>query len=140
MFFRIRVCYHEAAHFLCGYCVGLPVKTYGLGSDGNPQVEFFDTKTGDLPDSQKGQGVEFNEAQVAKLAVVSMAGAVGEALEMEEAKGGENDLIALQNIFGRSEEFMGAAKQQEVRVSRGGLISGRGFLLCKTLTRSAFCR
>ena len=42
-----------------------------------------------------------------------MAGAVGEALSCKDgAKGGDQDLIALQDIFGRSKEFIGAAKQQ----------------------------
>ncbi|GMH55213.1 hypothetical protein TL16_g01850, partial [Triparma laevis f. inornata] len=101
---RERICYHEAAHFLCGYLVGLPVKSYGVGEDGYPFVEFFDTKMGDLRE----------EENVSKLAVVSMAGSVGEAIKLETAKGGDNDLLALQSIFSKSEEFIGAAKQQEI--------------------------
>jgi len=111
---RERICYHEAAHFLCGYLVGLPVKSYGVGEDGYPFVEFFDTKMGDLREEENGRKVEFEMEQVSKLAVVSMAGSVGEAIKLETAKGGDNDLLALQSIFSKSEEFIGAAKQQEI--------------------------
>ena len=67
---RRRVCYHEAAHFLCGYVVGLPIKSYEASTSA-PRVEFFDTSTGDAP----GGPNSFDDEQVAQLAVVSMAGA-----------------------------------------------------------------
>merc|ERR1719506_1415442 len=107
---RRRVCYHEAAHFLCGYVVGLPIKSYEASTSA-PRVEFFDTSTGDAP----GGPNSFDDEQVAQLAVVSMAGAVGEALSCEGgAKGGDQDLIALQDVFSRSKEFIGAVKQREM--------------------------
>jgi hypothetical protein len=41
-----RVAAHEAAHFLCGYVCGLPVKSIQMSPA--PQVEFFATPEGDL--------------------------------------------------------------------------------------------
>ena len=41
-------------------------------------------------------------------------GAVGEVLEFDNCKGGSNDLIFLQDVFKKSEEFIGAKKQQDI--------------------------
>mmetsp|Transcript_11114 Transcript_11114/g.22624 ORF Transcript_11114/g.22624 Transcript_11114/m.22624 type:complete len:88 (-) Transcript_11114:145-408(-) len=43
-----------------------------------------------------------------------MSGSVAEIMAYGKASGGENDLLELQNCFRRSEEFIGAAKQQDL--------------------------
>mmetsp|Transcript_18090 Transcript_18090/g.37075 ORF Transcript_18090/g.37075 Transcript_18090/m.37075 type:complete len:438 (+) Transcript_18090:185-1498(+) len=105
---RERICRHEAGHFLCGYLCGLPVKGYEVNGDtGVACVEFH---TGGNADS-KG---ELSNDDIAALAVVAMSGSVAEIMAYGKASGGENDLLELQNCFRRSEEFIGAAKQQDL--------------------------
>lgn len=100
---RKRVIAHEAAHLICGYYAGLPVVDYKV-EDGEPRVEFG------LPDTKN---LPFTE--VSKLSVVAMAGSVGEvAGGFETAKGGEGDLMVLQGAMSGCEEFLGAAKQQDM--------------------------
>mmetsp|Transcript_6282 Transcript_6282/g.9661 ORF Transcript_6282/g.9661 Transcript_6282/m.9661 type:complete len:388 (+) Transcript_6282:90-1253(+) len=104
-----RICRHESAHFLCGYLCGLPVKDYTMLEDtGIPCVEFHSSSNGDAVNR------EYTADEVATLSVVAMSGSVGEILKYENAKGGENDLIGLQDIFRKSQDFIGAAKQQEL--------------------------
>lgn len=104
-----RICRHESAHFLCGYLCGLPVKEYTMLEDtGIPCVEFHSSSNGDAVSR------EYTADEVATLSVVAMSGSVGEILKYENAKGGENDLIGLQDIFRKSQDFIGAAKQQEL--------------------------
>ena len=43
-----------------------------------------------------------------------MSGAVAEAISFKTAKGGNADLTELQNIFRKSEQFLGAEKQQDM--------------------------
>lgn len=102
-----RVCRHEAAHFLCGYVCGLPIKSYSVNDLGVPCVEFYTSGEGNI-------AREYSPEEVAIMAVVAMSGSVAEALQFEEAKGGQNDLIELNGIFSRSSEFMGAEKQQDM--------------------------
>mmetsp|Transcript_6232 Transcript_6232/g.14106 ORF Transcript_6232/g.14106 Transcript_6232/m.14106 type:complete len:402 (-) Transcript_6232:62-1267(-) len=102
---RERICRHEAGHFLCGYLCGLPVKNYAVGDTGVPCVEFH-TNAADAP--------QLSEDALAALSVVAMSGSVAEIMEYESAKGGENDLLELQNCFRKSKEFIGAAKQQDL--------------------------
>jgi len=102
---RERICAHEAGHFLCGYLCGLPIKSYNAGDSGVPCVEFFTDAT-----TSKG----FTEDEISAITVVAMSGSVGEIIAKGKASGGENDLRELDNCFRRSEEFIGAAKQQEL--------------------------
>lgn len=102
-----RICRHEAAHFLCGYVCGLPIKDYSLSDSGFPCVEFFESSEGE-------SSRELESEEIAALSVVSMSGSVAESLKFDQAKGGENDLIQLQSFFRRSKEFVGAAKQQDL--------------------------
>lgn len=103
-----RVCRHEAGHFLCGYLCGLPVRSYQVNDLGYPCVEFHPSTDGEAI------GRELSSEEIAALSVVAMSGSVAEALEFGEAKGGQNDLIELNNIYRRSKEFIGAEKQQDL--------------------------
>lgn len=95
---RIR---HEAAHFCCGYWCGLSVNQYAL--DPMPQVEF---QVGTPP---------YSNTQIAALAVTALAGLVAEAKEYSNAMGAREDLLVLENdVFRKSQEFLGAAAQQDL--------------------------
>mmetsp|Transcript_11127 Transcript_11127/g.17065 ORF Transcript_11127/g.17065 Transcript_11127/m.17065 type:complete len:388 (+) Transcript_11127:2-1165(+) len=117
-----RICRHESAHLLCGYLCGLPVKEYTVMEDtGIPCVEFHSSSNGDVTSR------EFTQEEVATLSVVAMSGSVGEILKYETAKGGENDLIGLQNIFRKSQDFIGSEKQQEL--TRWGALTAYQLLI-----------
>jgi len=108
-----RICRHEAAHFLCGYVCGLPVIDYSITDNGFPCVEFYPTNTAaDGNDNINTR--ELTSEEIATLSVVSMSGSVAEAITYDAAKGGENDLLQLNNYFRRCEEFLGAQKQQDL--------------------------
>lgn len=102
-----RICRHEAGHFLCGYACGLPIKGYSLLEEGIPCVEFHPSSEGDT-------GREFSADEIAALSIVAMSGSVAEALALGTAKGGENDLLELDRLLRRSEDFVGAQKQQDL--------------------------
>uniref|UniRef100_A0A7S2KN54 Peptidase M41 domain-containing protein n=1 Tax=Leptocylindrus danicus TaxID=163516 RepID=A0A7S2KN54_9STRA len=103
-----RICRHEAAHFLCGYMCGLPVKEYSITDNGFPCVEFHESSEGKIINR------EFSSEEIAALAVVAMSGSVAEAIKFSQARGGGNDLLQLENFFRRSADFIGAAKQQDL--------------------------
>lgn len=103
-----RVCRHEAGHFLVGYLCGLPVKSYSITDIGYPCVEFHPTSDG------PATGRELSAEEVAGLSVIAMSGSVAEILSFENAKGGENDFLELENIFKRSKEFISSEKRQEL--------------------------
>jgi hypothetical protein len=100
-----RICRHEAAHFCCGYWSGLPIQDYSTVDAANPRVEF-----GVTPAEPRG----YSATQVAALAVTALAGSVGEALAWSTAGGAAQDLLALQQVFGRGADFYGAAAQEDV--------------------------
>lgn len=102
-----RICRHEAAHFCCGYWCGLPVAEYAIEED-VARVEFGC----DTTSSNNRRGL--STQQVNGLAVTALAGTVGEALKWQSAEGAKNDLIQLENVFQQSEEFIGAAAQQDL--------------------------
>ena len=102
-----RICRHEAGHFLCGYLCGLPVKSYEINAEtGAACVEFH------MDGSEAGG--KLSEDDLAALSVVAMSGSVAEILSYEKARGGENDLLQLQDCFRRGKDFIGAAKQQDL--------------------------
>jgi len=112
-----RVCRHEAAHFLCGYLCGLPVANYETAGDNDviavPRVEFHYSQDGDNNPTTVNR--ELSSDEINALTVVAMSGAVAEAMSFGKAKGGANsDLVELQNIFRKSEIFLGAKKQQDL--------------------------
>ena len=114
-----RICRHEAGHFLAGYCCGLPIKGYSLLDTGIPCVEFH-------PSSEGDSGREFTADEIAALSVVAMSGSVAEALALGVAKGGENDLLELDGCLRRSEDFVGAQKQQDL--TRWGALTAYNLL------------
>jgi len=104
-----RICRHEAGHFLCGYLCGLPIRSYSADTDsGFPCVEFHPSAEGDA------SGRELKKEELAALSVVAMSGSVAEALAFGQAKGGGNDLLELEGLFRRSEEFLGAQARQDL--------------------------
>ena len=108
----VRRCRHEAAHFCCGYWCGLPIKSYSV--DEVAQVEFGVGNRG------------YTATEVAALAVTALAGLVGEALEWNKAVGAEADLIALEQVFRRSDDFIGAQAQQDI--TRWGALTAANLL------------
>ena len=104
-----RVCRHEAAHFLCGYMCGLPIADYATTDENVPRVEFHTTSKGPATAQR-----ELTEDEVNALTVVAMSGAVAEAMEFGKAGGANSDLIELEKVFRRSENFLGAEKQQDL--------------------------
>lgn len=114
-----RICRHEAAHFLCGYLCGLPIRAYSVPEEtGVPCVEFHESSDETVLTARR----ELSREEIAALSVVAMSGSVAEVLEFEQAKGGENDLLELDGLFRRSKEFLGAEKQQDL-TRWGALIS-----------------
>jgi hypothetical protein len=97
-----RICRHEAAHFCCGYWCGLPIASFETSTQ-QPRVEFA------LPADSN-----YSATEVAALAVTGLAGLVGEALEYGTAKGASQDLMQVERIFRRAQEFYGSAAQQDV--------------------------
>lgn len=105
-----RVCRHEAAHFLCGYLCGLPIAGYETTGDENiPRVEFHETKQGPLTARK-----ELSDDEVNALTVVAMSGAVAEAVTFGTAAGTNSDLVELEGVFRRSQNFLGAEKRQDL--------------------------
>jgi hypothetical protein len=105
-----RVCAHEAGHFLCGYLCGLPVKRYSVTDEGFPCVEFHSSSDADALTARR----EFTPEEIASLSVVALSGSVAEVLTFGQARGGESDLLELDNLLRRSKEFVGAQKQQDL--------------------------
>lgn len=108
-----RICRHEAAHFLAGYLCGLPVANYATAQDSDiPRVEFHYSSDPNAVATAASRELSMDEVNA--LTVVALAGAVAEAISYDKAKGGNADLIELQNVFRKSEQFLGAAKQQDM--------------------------
>jgi len=96
---RVR---HEAAHLCCGYWCGLPVQSYSVDENG-AQVEFGSTSP-----------PPYSPTQVAALAVTGLAGLVAEALQWSNAQGATQDLLLVDSIFRKGQDFYGAAAQQDL--------------------------
>ena len=98
-----RIIRHEAAHFCCGYWCGLPVAGYST-EDGVARVEFNVASS------------KYSNTEVAALSVTALAGLVGEASKWERVLPGTGtaDLMALEQVFRQSDEFIGAAAQQDL--------------------------
>ncbi|GAX12822.1 hypothetical protein FisN_15Hh301 [Fistulifera solaris] len=115
-----RMLRHEAAHFCCGYWCGLPVQEYRV-EDGDMCVEFSVA-----PGTERG---EYTSTQVAALTVTALSGVLGEALTFGSVIPGSatQDLLQLeQQVFRRSENFLGAVAQQDL--TRWGALTA-GLLL-----------
>lgn len=107
---RERQCRHEASHFCCGYWCGLPVERYSVDDD-VARVEFGAVQTPYSPEA------------VAALTVTALSGCVGEGLKWPDSpprgssgsSSAQEDLMTLEKVvFRQSEQFMGAAAQQDI--------------------------
>lgn len=72
-----------------------------------PPSQFYTSQKGDV-------GGEFAEMDVNRLAVTAMSGAVGECLTLGSARGIKGDLAVLEDVFRRSEKFIGEARRQDM--------------------------
>ncbi|KAK9814053.1 hypothetical protein WJX73_010787 [Symbiochloris irregularis] len=106
--YRERVRRHEAAHFLVGYLMGLPVTRYTL-SIGKASTEFVENR-----DSQILYGRILEDQQVDQYSVLSMAGAASEAMKYEDVQGQFADLSDLQRIFNCAKNKMPDREQQNM--------------------------
>lgn len=97
---------HESAHFLVGYLLGAPVRSYAVGGSSGPQVEF-DEETGPL------SGFRESKSALDVLCVVACSGIAGEALVYKNAQGGGADLRILDQVLdGRIGEEVGGPDQK----------------------------
>mmetsp|Transcript_34172 Transcript_34172/g.45179 ORF Transcript_34172/g.45179 Transcript_34172/m.45179 type:complete len:398 (-) Transcript_34172:225-1418(-) len=110
---RIR---HEAAHFLAGYLLGFPIKNYKSEGD-LAEVEFYDTPNGD---DLFNQQTEYNQKALEPLAIVAMSGVVGECLKFKNARGGQNDLMVLQQLLSRAKPYVRA--EEQMNMTRWGVV------------------
>lgn len=98
-----KVLVHEAAHLICAYMFGLPVRGFVLsasdalraGLPGQGGTLFFDARL--ASEIERGR---LTQESVERHALVLMAGIAGEALTFGEAEGGESDVQALVQLLG----------------------------------------
>ena len=128
---RVR---HEAAHFLVGYLLGLPIAAYEVETN-TSCVEFHPTVNGEIVPNQR-----LSKGEIDKLSVVALSGAVGEALNFNSATGGGQDLELLQRLLLLliCEERMTRAKQEDQ--SRWGALSARMLLRQYDPEYQALCK
>ena len=104
-----RICRHEAAHFCCGYWCGLPIANYNtldISNTNVARVEF---------DIASGSTTGYSPTEVAALTVTAMAGLAGESMKYGSANGATEDLLLLENnVFRKSQNFIGAAASQDL--------------------------
>lgn len=126
---RERMCRHEAGHLLCGYVCGLPVSKYMINSETSvANVECLVSR-GCLRETT------ISDADIAHLSVVAMP-CRGELpnswLSRRPPEARLIYLLALQNCFRRSKDFIGAAKQQDL--TRWGVLMSYD-IIKKNLTK-----
>lgn len=106
--YRERLLRHEAAHFLTGYLLGVPITEYSLDI-GRQHTDFAEAK---LQRRIIEGGLEDSDVDV--LAVISMAGVAAEAGVFDDIVGQTADLLDLQRILNNSRRRLSAAEQQNV--------------------------
>ncbi|XP_039044985.1 uncharacterized protein LOC120184640 isoform X2 [Hibiscus syriacus] len=106
--YQERIARHEAAHFLIGYLLGLPILGYSLDI-GNEHVNLIDEKLEKLIYS--GQ---LDAKQLDRLAVVAMAGLAAEGLKYDKVVGQSADLFTLQRFINRSQPKLSNDQQQNL--------------------------
>ena len=57
---------------------------------------------------------KLSATEVAALSVTALSGMVAEAMAFQKAKGAQQDLMQLENVFRQSKDFIGAAQQQDL--------------------------
>lgn len=105
--YRKRVLGHEAAHFLVGYLLGVPITGYSL-SIGKEHVDFVEARI-----QQRLFQSKLDAQDIDQLAVVAMAGVASEAMEFEEIMGQTADLMDLQRLLNRSADKLSNMQQQD---------------------------
>jgi hypothetical protein len=107
--YRDRVLRHEAAHFLVGYLLGVPVVGYSLDL-GKEHTDFLEARL-----ERKIVGAQrLSEDEIDALAVVAMAGVAAEAMHFPEVVGQTADLVSLQRAMNRAVVPMASNAQQNV--------------------------
>eukprot|EP00891_Asterochloris_glomerata_P002802 jgi/Astpho2/2802/e_gw1.00050.156.1_t len=106
--YRERVLRHEAAHFLTGYLLGLPIVGYSLDLQ-KAHTDFAEAKIGKRIIERQLEDEEINQ-----LAVVAMAGATSEGMKYPEVQGQTADMIDLQRFMLRSKQKMTDNAQQNM--------------------------
>lgn len=105
--YRKRVLSHEAAHFLVGYLLGVPIANYSL-SIGKEHVDFVEARI-----QQRLFQSKLETQDIDQMAVVAMAGVAAEAMEFEEIMGQTADLMDLQRLLNRSADKLSNMQQQD---------------------------
>ena len=106
--YRRRTAYHEAAHFLVGYVLGMEIRAYSAGtSNGAPaEVEFG-----------MGSGMgSLSHASLDALAVLSMAGIAGEVVACGDAQGGFTDVAQLRGLMSAASPQISSRPAQDDRI------------------------
>ncbi|XVF61755.1 hypothetical protein PTKIN_Ptkin08bG0156100 [Pterospermum kingtungense] len=106
--YQERIARHEAAHFLIGYFLGLPILGYSLDI-GKEHVNLIDEKLEKLIYSGQLDAKELD-----RLAVVAMAGLAAEGLKYDKVIGQSADLFTLQRFINRSNPKLGNDQQQNL--------------------------
>eukprot|EP00741_Cyanophora_paradoxa_P002532 tig00000076_g2456.t1 len=106
-----RIARHEASHFLAGYALGLPVKSYTTEA-AVTAVQFADVDV-EAAATTPGRRGRLTLDQIDTCTVVAMSGIAGEGLEYPEARGGQADLAELQAILNAAPQAIGRKEQME---------------------------
>ncbi|KAJ6305378.1 hypothetical protein OIU78_020838 [Salix suchowensis] len=106
--YQERIARHEAAHFLIGYLIGLPILNYSLDI-GKEHVNLIDEKLEKLIYSGQLDAKELD-----RLAVVAMAGLAAEGLQYDKVIGQSADLFTLQRFINRSKPQVSKEQQQNL--------------------------
>ncbi|KAK8652760.1 hypothetical protein V6N13_126785 [Hibiscus sabdariffa] len=106
--YQERISRHEAAHFLIGYLLGLPILGYSLDI-GKEHVNLIDEKLEKLIYSGQLDAKELD-----RLAVVAMAGLAAEGLQYDKVVGQSADLFTLQRFINRSQPKLSNDQQQNL--------------------------
>ncbi|PPD79297.1 hypothetical protein GOBAR_DD23769 [Gossypium barbadense] len=106
--YQERIVRHEAAHFLIGYLLGLPILGYSLDI-GKEHVNLIDEKLEKLIYSGQLDAKELD-----RLAVAAMAGLAAEGLKYDKVVGQSADLFTLQRFINRSQPKLSNDQQQNL--------------------------
>jgi hypothetical protein len=107
--FRDRVLRHEAAHFLIGYLLGVPVVGYNLDI-GTACTDFLEGRL----QRKIVSAQRLSDDEVDALAVIAMAGVAAEATTFPEVIGQTADLVDLQRMMNRSAAPLAPNTQQNI--------------------------
>lgn len=104
--YRDRVLRHEAAHFLLGHLLGVPVAGYSLAL-GKEHTDLAEAAL-----QRRLIEKQLSDEEVDKLSIIAMAGATAEAMHFEEVMGQTADMWDLQRIMMRATSKLSNNQQQ----------------------------